>query len=221
MRGKIVYTTGMLFFRKNKRPLVHRIKRSRPYLFVTSWLMRLLLQALYATLRVEFQGLAQLPKKSIVAFWHNQLLLAPLLATHFHKESFSVVISKSRDGKLLDSFVKTYLSMDVRIVEVGHQTRHAALLQIISELKENRIVMITPDGPRGPALSVKPGVCFSAKQADAPVIPMQWQASKIFQLPTWDKMWLPWPFAKVWITLKEPLSCPDGQTLQTALGSGQ
>lgn len=172
-----------------------------------SWIIRLAIETLYATLRVEYKGLTTIPPKHIIALWHNQLAVGPLLIKRFSKVPFSIVVSKSRDGLLLGSFLETFSG--VEIIQVGHKNRHTALSQIIGALEKDRVLMITPDGPRGPMYVVKPGVHFSSEQASAPIIVMQWQASKVFTFNTWDKLTLPYPFSKVSVTLKEPITFSD------------
>lgn len=205
----------MPFFGKTKNPLIARITRSKLYFFVFGWVIRVFMEALYITLRIEYRGCASLPKKCIIALWHNNLALGPLIPRYFKKNAFSLVVSKSRDGQLLSAFLTTY--SNVEVIQVGHQKRHSALLHMIEELQKNRVLMITPDGPRGPAFILKPGTCFSSQQADAPIIPMQWYASKVFTFNTWDKLVLPLPFSKVVITLKEPIVSSERSAEELAL----
>lgn len=155
-----------------------------------------------------------LPSPCIIALWHNKLVLAPLLPSCFKNTKFSVVASKSRDGLLLGAFAKTYPKVDV--IHVGHQSRQAALLEIVAELQNKKVVIITPDGPRGPLHEVKGGVAFSAQKAGAPIVPMQWHASKTWRLPTWDKLEIPKPFSKVVVTFKEPVNVSAEYDLPTA-----
>lgn len=211
----------MPFFKKSKRPLLSTVVRSKPFLFVLGWTVRAAISLLYATLRVEYRGLKNIPNKGIIALWHHSLTLAPLIPKYLRDQVFTMVVSKSRDGQFLSAYLRTY--PNIRIIQVGHQTRHAALLQMVGELEKNRVVMITPDGPRGPAFRVKPGVCFSAQQTGSPIIPMQWQASKVFTFNTWDKIRLPRPFAKIIITLKDPIYPSDAiaEQLTDALCSSQ
>jgi lysophospholipid acyltransferase (LPLAT)-like uncharacterized protein len=183
-----------------------KIARSAPYLLVTSWVLRLIAQILYSTLKIEYRGIKSLPSPCIIALWHNKLLLAPLLPSCFKNTIFAVVASKSRDGLLLGAFAKTY--QKVHVIHVGHQSRQAALLEIVDELQNSTVVIITPDGPRGPLYEVKGGIAFSAQKSGASIVSMQWHASRTWKLSTWDKLEIPKPFSKVVVTFKEPISIP-------------
>jgi lysophospholipid acyltransferase (LPLAT)-like uncharacterized protein len=124
------------------------------------------------------------------------------------------VVSKSRDGKLLASYAKTY--RNVETILVGHRSRHGALLQMLQALEKNAVVILTPDGPRGPRHAVKPGVIFSAQKCSADVVAMRASFSSKWTLNTWDKMQIPKPFSKVTIDLRL-VSSPTAEELTSAL----
>ena len=192
----------------NKNPprsLFARIASSKAYSYIGGWLYRITLQLLYATLRIECKGLKPLSHPCIVALWHNQLALALLVRRFLPKYDYTVVVSNSRDGMILGSYVKTHAGFDV--IHVSGKSRHSALLQIVEELKKNRILIITPDGPRGPLYEVKGGVAFSAQKAEAMILPMHWHASSMWQLSTWDRLQFPRPFSKVTLYFEDPIIC--------------
>ena len=64
---------------------------------------------------------------------------------------------------------------------------------------------LTPDGPRGPAYSVAPGVFFLAATVRRPILAIGLAASSYWQAGSWDKMILPKPFATVVLSYVEPL----------------
>lgn len=177
--------------------------RSKPYLFMMGWSIRAIAELYFLTLRLRFCGPSTLPEKALLALWHNRLLLSPLLSRRFKHTRFVAVISKSRDGLLLGAFIKTYRNID--IIHVSHLNRHMALLQIVDAIKSNKVLLITPDGPRGPKYRVKPGLAYSAKKADAPICAMDWHSSSMYTFGSWDNLRLPKPFSKVEIRISEPL----------------
>jgi lysophospholipid acyltransferase (LPLAT)-like uncharacterized protein len=142
----------------------------------------------------------------IIALWHDQLLLGPMVFGILSKSHFAAVISNSRDGRMLASFIETFSK--VKTILVGHKFRHKALLQMVHALKERAILIITPDGPRGPKHEVKAGVIFSAQHTEAPIIAMRWLATSKWELKTWDRLAIPKPFSKVTIHFEPSLACP-------------
>ena len=74
----------------------------------------------------------------------------------------------------------------------------SALLELSEVLASGRDVLITPDGPRGPAYELGPGNYFSrAKNQSAPVVPVNMEYSSCWRVKSWDRFIIPKPFSKV------------------------
>jgi hypothetical protein len=67
------------------------------------------------------------------------------------------------------------------------------------QLEQGIDVAITPDGPRGPAHAIAPGVVYVAQRANAPIVPISVRASRAWRLRTWDRFMIPKPFARLTI----------------------
>src|SRR5262249_41681403 len=81
------------------------------------------------------------------------------------------------------------------------------------------VIIITPDGPRGPRYIAKPGIAAAACETGAHVVPFSWTATRFWQLGTWDKMLLPKPFSTLLVTFGDPIKTAsmDPQPLQEAI----
>lgn len=198
---------------KHSRSFFKKILQSPTVLTLIGYLTRGIISALFSTLRVKIEGVQELQKRIsdsskaplIIAVWHNQLLLlAPLLQKKLQFVKATVMISKSRDGEIPAAFAKTYKGIDV--IRVGHQNRHDALHKAVHTLSSNHILIITPDGPKGPVYEVKPGVIFCAHKTGAHIIPMGWRASRSIRLNSWDKLCIPLPFSTVTVTFGAPIA---------------
>lgn len=210
---------------KRKIPFLSRFAKSGVIFQVSGYLTRALLSLLSLTLRFEIRGIKKLQellsKKEhppvVIALWHNQfLLLAPLLKKTLASHTFTILMSKSRDGEIPAAFATTY--HQAQVIRVGHQNRHGALLYMIQALSAGRIVVITPDGPRGPAHLVKPGALYLAQKAGALIYPMSWQATKSVRLNTWDRFCIPLPFSKITATFGDPFIYQEGEESAQAIG---
>ena len=168
------------------------------------WLIALgfrLLQIWARTLRYEIDdrlGVVGKPVKEnyIGALWHNRLLIFPfVLRRFFPNRCGAALISASRDGDLLADAIKRFGFDVVR----GSSSRlgASAILQLTDVLASGRDVVITPDGPRGPAYELGPGIIFLAQKSGAPVVPMNMEYSSCWRLESWDRFILPRPFAKI------------------------
>lgn len=143
----------------------------------------------------------------VLMLWHNKLVIvSEILHSNPNAARFiyTAFISKSRDGDPLAALAESYKTG--RALRVAHDGRHLALNQMINDLKNrSSIYVITPDGPRGPALSVKPGTALAAREASAKIIPFNWRADKYWELKTWDRMQIPKPFSTIDVYFGEPL----------------
>jgi lysophospholipid acyltransferase (LPLAT)-like uncharacterized protein len=172
---------------------------------------KLALRLLVKTCKIEIKGLhtfIETASKSpcILTLWHDRLTLVAEILNAFAPQFFyTAVVSNSRDGEPLALFAKSYKGGNV--LRVPHHSRHLALSQMIDCLNaQQNVVLVTPDGPRGPRYTAKPGVVFAARESSAKVIPFSWDADRKWLLKTWDKMIIPKPFSTIQIVFGESIS---------------
>ena len=79
-----------------------------------------------------------------------------------------------------------------------------ALLELSEILASGRDVLLTPDGPRGPAYELGQGIIFLAQKTGAPVVPINLEYSSCWRLKNWDRFIIPRPFSKVRVILGQP-----------------
>jgi lysophospholipid acyltransferase (LPLAT)-like uncharacterized protein len=167
-----------------------------------------LLKMLGRTLRYEVDdraGIVGQPVREnyIGALWHNRLLIFPLaLRRLFPNRSGAALISASRDGDLLSDAIHRFKYDVVR----GSSSKLGAsgLLQLSDVLAGGRDVVITPDGPRGPAYEIGPGLVFLAQKTGAPVLPINMEYSSCWRVKSWDRFIIPKPFSKVRVIIGQP-----------------
>ena len=188
---------------------------------LTSYLGKGIMKTILSTCRWEIEGLEGFKqtaanRKCILMLWHNRLVLAPFALYKFAREfNYAAIISKSRDGALLDAVVRSYKGG--RSIRVAHSARHKALLDVIRHLKYSRdVVIITPDGPKGPCYKMKQGVAAAAIETGANVIPLTWEASTYWKLNTWDGLRIPKPFTTIKVVFGNPIKFPKDTSIETA-----
>jgi len=167
-----------------------------------------LLQAWARTLRFEVDDRAGLIGKPvsqsyIAALWHNRLLLISFaLKRFFPQRPGAGLISASRDGDLVTDLTHRFGFDVVR----GSSSRlgASAILELGNVLASGRDIFITPDGPRGPAYELGPGVIFLAQKTGAAVVPLNFEYSSCWRVKSWDRFVLPRPFAKVRFIIGAP-----------------
>ncbi|MDQ6656122.1 MAG: hypothetical protein M3Y80_09950, partial [Verrucomicrobiota bacterium] len=72
--------------------------------------------------------------------------------------------------------------------------------------------VITPDGPRGPAYQLGPGLVFLAQKSGAAVVPINIEYSGCWRLKSWDRFILPHPFSHVRVVLGSPHPVPPTES---------
>ncbi len=183
------------------------------------WLVAIghrLLQLWAATIRftVEDRGdlQARLPNEQFIgALWHNRLLLFPsVLKRFFPGREGAALISASRDGALLADLVQRFGFEVVR----GSTSRKgaSAVRQLAEVIAAGHDVVITPDGPRGPAYEMGPGIVLLAQKSKTAVLPVNMEYSRSWRLKSWDRFIIPAPFSRVRVILGQPLSVAETAT---------
>jgi len=160
-----------------------------------------LLQIWARTLRFEVEdrlGVLGKPvtENYIAALWHNRLLLISFaLKKFFPQRRGAGLISASRDGDLVTDLTQRFGFDVVR----GSTSRMgaSAILELGNVLASGRDIVITPDGPRGPAYELGPGIIFLAQKTGAGVVPVNFEYSSCWRVNSWDRFILPRPFARV------------------------
>ncbi len=167
-----------------------------------------LLKLLGRTLRYEIDDRAGIigqpvARNYIGALWHNRLLIFPLvLRRFFSNRRGAALISASRDGELLSDAIHRF---DYDVIR-GSSSRlgATALLQLGDVLANGGDVVITPDGPRGPAYEIGPGMVFLAQKTGAEVLPINMEYSSCWRLKNWDRFIIPRPFSKIRVIIGRP-----------------
>ena len=179
--------------------------------FFLGYTIKGLITLLGMTCRFRIQGADKLhlsakKSKCILIAWHNRLgILTEILKRSAPRYQYAAMVSNSRDGQFIAVIANSY--KQGRAIKVPHNKRAQALQMMISQLKGgNEIGIVTPDGPRGPKYSLKPGVAFAARECGASVIPLSWSASRCWKFNTWDGMMLPKPFSTITVQWGDPVS---------------
>ena len=142
----------------------------------------------------------------IFALWHSRIL--PLLYLH-RNEAMVLLISRHRDGGHLATLAEQWGYQFVR----GSTKRggEVGLLGIVRALKGGAVVAVTPDGPRGPAERIKPGVVAAAQHAGVPIVPATARPARAWLLGTWDRMCIPKPFVAIEVVYGAPIHIAAGK----------
>ena len=157
------------------------------------------------------------PRGFIVCFWHGRIA-ASIGAQPLCRPSrpTRVIISLSEDGQFIARAMEL---MDLPAFRGSSRKtkdprrRHsggAAYRQSLDWVRQGGVLIMTPDGPRGPAEQMAEGAVRMASRTGAPVILMGLATTPALRLKTWDRMQLPAPFGRGVIAFEGPLLAPEG-----------
>ena len=182
------------------------LKRIR--LFLAKKLAWLLIEGVVLCNRVVIEGrdavqaLEAGDAPRIYIFWHRHILF---VIHQFRNCGARPLISLSSDGDLVAAVAGEFGMNPVR----GSSSKGGAraFLEMARCIRLERAqVLITADGPKGPARRVKEGAVRLAAKTGAWVIPISWDATrvKVFE-KSWDRFLLPLPCGRIRFIYGQPL----------------
>ncbi|MFK7943435.1 MAG: lysophospholipid acyltransferase family protein [Paracoccaceae bacterium] len=135
----------------------------------------------------------------IGATWHGRLCLAPFWAPP--RRQVVGMISANRDGDLIAGVLSRFGVTAVRGSSYDHQKRRdkggaQALTGAEDALAAGNVLVITPDGPRGPRMRAEPGVALLSARTGTPVCPIGFSTERGRVLRSWDRFLIPMPFGR-------------------------
>ncbi len=80
-----------------------------------------------------------------------------------------------------------------------------AVNELAKLVRQGWSTTITPDGPKGPARSLKKGVLHIALQSGVPIVPLAISASHFVPVPSWDSKKHPPPFSRIKVVMHEAI----------------
>lgn len=169
-----------------------------------------LVKAIYRTLRIDVIGGERiLNDTSIVGIWHADFFIYSGFATTY-LNNMVIMTSYSDDGEVLSRIIKRLRGDTVRGDERRHGVR--ALIQIIDAFRKGNHIVFALDGPLGPRRKAKAGCVFACRKLGKPLLPVIATAVPAWRFNSWDRMFIPKPFARAKLVFGEPIVFPDGES---------
>jgi lysophospholipid acyltransferase (LPLAT)-like uncharacterized protein len=192
---------------------------------LAGWAIAVALRLVYLTLRIRFVDRADIyarharGERLVVAFWHDTIMLVPLLVTRLRWPGRVVaMLSQHRDAEIAGRALERLGIGTAR----GSSTRGgiAALRALLAAHRAGADVVVVPDGPRGPRHHAKDGIAQVARATRLPIVVFGAVASPARRLGSWDRLQVPWPFARVVLvsdTVEPGAAADPRQAVQDAL----
>lgn len=222
--------------RKRRRSALGRLQKrifgSKSFAVVVGVACALYVRIIFYSTRWRWIGREHLeaayadPRAFIGAVWHARLTPIPMLRPRGRRAV--ALASEARDGEVIAQTIRFLGGETVRGSSrdprkpARDRGGAAAIEALIDVLKSGAIVVITPDGPRGPRMRAKPGVARLALWSGAPVLPVAFATRRAKIFKSWDRFMLPWPFGRgvfVFGPLIEPPSAGGPAALEALRGA--
>ncbi|MEM1421554.1 MAG: DUF374 domain-containing protein [Pseudomonadota bacterium] len=149
----------------------------------------------------------------LASVWHSRLIPIAMLRPRGRRAL--ALVSNNRDGDLIARVVANTggevvrgSSRDPKKAD-KEKKGSEALRTMVQAVAEEVIVVVTPDGPRGPRQRIKPGVVLAAAAAGCPVLPVAYSVRWGFTLKSWDRFLVPLPFNSGVFVFEAPIPPAD------------
>jgi lysophospholipid acyltransferase (LPLAT)-like uncharacterized protein len=142
----------------------------------------------------------------LITLWHGRMLLGlPLHPT----SRIAALVSPSEDGSLAKQLLDAngYQVIRGSSYDGGAQ----ALRAILTFLEGGGVIVITPDGPRGPRHMVNPGIAWLARESGFPVVPAGLACDRAWHTQSWDHFTIPKPRARLVVRYSSPIRVSKGE----------
>lgn len=177
---------------------------------IKDFLLEKLIVITHKTYRLKVSNWEKARKKTdaggIFLGWHCFIWIYSHLFPHIipdGEEKFVTLASLSSDGELIARILNRLDWAPVR----GSSSRGAvrSLRILLDKLDDGRRVVITPDGPRGPARKMKPGAILLQRRSELPIIPTGTFVKWKYRFSSWDRFQFPLPGSKLFVHFGDPI----------------
>ena len=189
------------------------------------WLVAAYIELIIVTVRWRFENRAPVdevmsgPEGLIALFWHGRIAQGMACRPLLRDKPRRVMISLSPDGEFIAKAAERLKIPPVRgSTGRGGPTSSKggtrAFREALTFIRTGGVMIITPDGPRGPREELPLGPLQMARAAGCPVFIMSLAAAPSLVLGSWDRTRIPLPFARGHVVLEGPLRLPPEPSLE-------
>lgn len=198
-----------------------KLLRSEGVQAFLGWLLAGYLILIRRTTRWTHQGLEKLEpmlasnQGALGLFWHGRIPICLGMAeVWWRKEKRRCLVSPSADGEFVALALERagYPAIRGSSAKKGDSAKAravvAAFRQAVAWVAEGGILVITPDGPRGPNEVIATGSLQIAKRTGAPIFLTGLAVKASIRLDTWDRVMLARPFSRGAAVWEGPFHVP-------------
>jgi lysophospholipid acyltransferase (LPLAT)-like uncharacterized protein len=135
--------------------------------------------------------------------WHDSAVMPAFAGQH---PSTSALTSRHSDGSFVARVLK---SVGIRPIRGSTNRLSPAGFRTLVRAAAAGHVVITPDGPRGPARQMSVGIVYLASRTGRAIVPTAYHATSCWKFAgSWTTLVVPRPFAHVTLVAGRPIRVP-------------
>ena len=148
-------------------------------------------------------------KRGLYCVWHRYIWTTSF---YFRNRDFFTLASRSGDGEFISRVLK---KMGYNLIR-GSSSRGGvgSLRKLYRVLQQGNRVIVTPDGPRGPARNVKPGVIYLQEKTGVDIFPVGLAVKHKKVFDSWDRFVLPCPFSRIVLVIGKSINFLESETVE-------
>lgn len=172
--------------------------------YLSSILLKIILNIIFITCRwvVINEGALKNSKKNslLICIWHCNLVY---FSQFFKKYKYPIwaISSTHKDSQILARVLKSW---GIKLIKGSSTRGWFNVIKKMSALFINKSssIIVTVDGPKGPAKIAKKGSVKIANKYNVPVLAASATSSAYWSLPSWDQTKIPKPFSTIYISFE-------------------
>lgn len=195
-------------------------------------IMAAYLRLLLRTIRWKHENLACVEpllsgdQGGVGLIWHGRIPISLATAPQWWRKRTAIMVSPSGDGEITARALghNGFHTIRGSSAKKGDAAKAravvAAFRESVSWVAEGGVLIISPDGPRGPNEIIAPGAIQIARRTGAPVYLMGAACRPSIRLDSWDKVMLGLPFGRGSVVWEGPLHVPpdaDGEAIEALI----
>jgi len=148
---------------------------------------------------------------AILAMWHGQFLLLPLIGKP-PSVMVDIMVARHHDAELIGAALRDF---DLKLIRgAGAASRRKdrggghAFMAAVQALRDGHTVAMTADVPGGEVRRAGLGIVMIARHSGRPIIPIAIATSRYLALNTWSRMTINLPFSGVGFAAGKPVVVP-------------
>lgn len=138
----------------------------------------------------------------VFIYWHQELATS-VLAFEQIGYKINALISPHSDGQIISKVVE---NIGVKTISGStNKSAISAIKLIMGALRLGENVVVTPDGPKGPAREINSNIMNIAAKTSSTIVPVSINISRKIEFNSWDKFHFPLPFSKIKVKFAKPI----------------